>query len=177
MAVLFFFILSVPVPKWYCCLVWYWECLYQCCSALFCDKVSACTEITVLCCVILSVPVPLWQCSVVWYCQCLYQCGSALLCDTVSACTNVAVLCCVILSVPVPMWQCSVLWFYNCLYQCGSAVLCDSIIAYSIVAAPFLTESCGTSFSPLVTNSLPSLDKTYSCSLVLISCLLRHVHS
>jgi len=71
-----------------CCVI---LCLYQYGSALFCDIVSVCTNMAVVCCVKLSVPVPMWQCSVVLYCECLYQYGSALLCDTVSVCTNIVI--------------------------------------------------------------------------------------
>ena len=93
--------MSVPVPMWQCSVVCYFQCLYQCGSALLCDTLSACTSMAIICFVIVSKPIPKWQCFVVWSCQCLYQCGSAILCDTVSASSNVAVLCCVILWVPV----------------------------------------------------------------------------
>jgi hypothetical protein len=117
-------------------------------KALFCDVVSACTNMAVLCCVILSVPVPMWQCSVVWYCQCLYQRGSAVLCDIVNTCTNVAVLFCVILSAPVPMWQCSVVWYCQWLHQCGSA---------------FLTGHAVTDFGDTVGKAVCCRDKMHCC--------------
>jgi len=53
------------------CFFLYCECRSQCGSALFCDNLNACPNVTVFCCVLLSVPVPIWQYSVVLFCECL----------------------------------------------------------------------------------------------------------
>ena len=142
--------------------LWYCQCIYQCGGALLCDTVSACTNVSVLCCMILWVPVPMWQCSVVWYCECLYECVSALCCDIVSACINVTVFVCVILSVPVPMWRCFVVWYCQCLYQYDSALLCYTVSACTSVAVLL-------SWNAPVLRSVTSFVKPFSYSLKYIS--------